>query len=191
MDDERILSDRRKALEDEFFAKENERLRERLQERSELSDVKEELQQVTGIQDEAILDRLAELGVKADTLAAISLVPLVEVAWADGRLQENEKGALLSAARDAGIDQRHPAYELFDNWMIHRPAPQMLDAWVAYVRGLSAHLDAEQRSDLREKLLGRARQVARVAGGFLGLGKRVSAEEEAVLGMLERAFDAE
>jgi hypothetical protein len=191
VNDERILSERRKALEDEFFAKENERLRQKLHEREGLADVKEDLHRVTGIDDDAVLERLAELGVKADTLAAIALVPLVEVAWADGKLQENEKGALLSAAKDAGIDQRHPAYELFANWMIHRPAPQMLDAWTAYVRGLAVHLDTAQRDDLREKLVGRARQIAQVAGGFLGLGNKISPEEEAALGMLERAFDGD
>jgi hypothetical protein len=187
--DERVLDKRRQALEEEFFQRENERLREQLRETEEMLETSRELHRVTGIDDFDVLVRLAQLGVKADTLAAITLVPLVEVAWADGRLQEREKKAILDAARDAGIDQRHPAYELFSNWMIHRPAPKMVDAWTAYIQGLAENLDDAQRDSLRDKLIGRARTIAEAAGGFLGLGNKISPQEEAALGMLERAFE--
>jgi hypothetical protein len=178
-----------KTLEDEFFNRENERLRERLRDKQELQEVKDELREVTGIDDDAILDHLAELGVQVDTLAAIALVPLVEVAWADGKLDGPEKEALLRAAKDTGIDQRHPAYELFANWMIHRPEPRMLDAWSSYIHGLGAQLGPEKRAALKAKLMGRARKVAETAGGFLGLGNKVSPEEEKILGVLGRAFE--
>lgn len=191
MSDPRVLSDRRQALEDEFFRREHERLRQALQHKKEIAQVKDELKAVTGIDDDAILDRLAELGVEVDTLAAIALVPLVEVAWADGKLEGPEKEALLAAARELGIDPRHPAYELFSQWMIHRPPARMLDAWTAYVQGLAGHLDEGERAALREKLMGRARAVAKAAGGFLGLGNKISPEEETALGMLENAFEGE
>jgi hypothetical protein len=42
---------------------------------------------------------------------------------------------------------------------------------------------------MRDKLLGRARAVAEAAGGFLGLGKKISPEEETALGMLANAFE--
>ncbi len=183
------LRKRRKAFEEEFFKREQERLREALRHKHEIAHVKEELKAVTGIDDDAILDRLAELGVHADTLAAIALVPLVEVAWADGKLDAPEKEAVLSAARELGIDPRHPAYELFSGWMVHRPQARMLDAWTAYVQGLASQLDEAERAALRDKLMGRARAVAEAAGGFLGLGNKVSPEEEAALGMLENAFE--
>jgi hypothetical protein len=41
---------------------------------------------------------------------------------------------------------------------------------------------------LKQDLLGRARGVAEAAGGFLGLGKRISSAEQAVLTELEQAF---
>ena len=183
------LADRRKALEDQFFRKEGERLREKLRARKDQEEAKAELRRVSGIDDDAILDHLAGLGVRADTLAALSLVPLVEVAWADGKLEAREKEALLEAARDAGIDPRHPAYELLANWMVHRPEPRMLDAWSAFVRGLGESLDEAERRELKAKLLGRARRVAEAAGGILGLGNKVSPEEEKMLGVLAKVFE--
>jgi len=183
------LADRRKALEDEFFRKENERLRDRLRARKEQDEAKAELRRVSGIEDDAILDRLAGLGIRADTLAAVSIVPLVEVAWADGRLEAREKEALLEAAKDVGIDPRHPAYELFANWLVHRPEPRMLDAWSAFVRGLGEALGEAERGELERRILGRARRVAEAAGGILGLGNKISPEEEKMLGVLAKAFE--
>ena len=53
---------------------------------------------------------------------------------------------------------------------------------------LSAHLDQSSRGALKNELLGRARTVAEAAGGFLGLGNKISAEEARVLDELAAAF---
>ena len=58
---EEILGERKKALENEFFAKENQRLLERLRKEREKLAVKEALAQASNIQDEVLLDRLVEL----------------------------------------------------------------------------------------------------------------------------------
>jgi tellurite resistance protein len=189
VDDQKGFKERGRALEEEFFQREHERLREKLCEKQEREEIRAELQAVSGIDDEALLDALADLGLQADTLAALSLVPLVEVAWADGKLEPNERKALLDAAKDAGIDQRHPCYELFDGWMAQRPSGRMLEVWAGYVGALAHSLDAARYAQLRERILGRARAVAVSAGGFLGL-KKISPEEEKILGILDRAFEA-
>ena len=41
---------------------------------------------------------------------------------------------------------------------------------------------------LRDEVLGRARAVAQATGGFLGMGSKISVEEEVVLGQLAKAF---
>jgi hypothetical protein len=64
----------------------------------------------------------------------------------------------------------------------------LLAAWKAYVAGLSRTLDVHAKQALKQDLLGRARVVAEAAGGFLGLGKRISSAEQAVLTELEQAF---
>ncbi len=187
---EKVLGDRRKALEEEFFQKENERLRTELREKQEREGARAALSEVSRIHDFATLDRLIELGVNADTFAALSLVPLVEVAWANGHVEPKEREALERAARDLGIDQRHPAFGLFDHWLVHRPDGAMLEAWTTYVEALCEDLTAAQIAGLKDDLLDRARGVAEAAGGFLGLGSRISAEEEKMLGILAHAFEA-
>jgi hypothetical protein len=46
----------------------------------------------------------------------------------------------------------------------------------------------QAKQALKQDLLGRARVVAEAAGGFLGLGTRISSAEQAVLTELEQAF---
>ena len=177
-----FLDDRRKALEEAFFAKQNAELLRRLRE----PEGQKDLATAVGIQDKAALDRLAGHGIQGNALAAVSLAPLVLVAWADGSLEEPERQAVLSAAAEAGIPAGGPAHALLTQWLAQHPPQDLLASWTDYVRALAP----EARAALRKDVLGRARRVAEAAGGFLGLTSKVSAAEEAMLKRLEGAFAA-
>ncbi len=187
---EEFLGDRRKALEDQFFQKENERKTKELRERLAQQQAKDQLTDSTGIKNAEILDKLTGLGITAETLAALALVPLVEVAWADGNVAGGERRAILEAAAEEGLKEGHPAFDLLGDWLENRPPAPMLEAWTAYIHGLCDHLDEAERGALRTHLLGQARIVAKAAGGILGIGMKISAKEEAMLNILEHAFDA-
>src|SRR5690242_3342880 len=81
-----ILRDRERALEDEFFRREDQRLLEHLGALRVAASTREALAKASGITDPVLLDMLVAHGIKAETVAALSFVPLLEVAWADGRL---------------------------------------------------------------------------------------------------------
>ncbi len=183
MSDE-ILGDRRKALEEQFFHKQDAELIERLRAQREGAERREALAAVSGIEDPATLDRLVDSGISPDTLAALRLVPLVATAWADGKIDAGERKAVLRAAASCGIAPGTSAHTLLDGWLGRRPAPELVSTWVGYVQALP---DAV-RSSLREELLDQARRVARATGGFLGLGSKISPDEKRVLSELERAF---
>lgn len=182
--------DRRNKLEEAFFAKENERLRQRLREADEAKSRKEALAAASGITDDAVLERLAALSLGGGTLAALSLVPLVVVAWADGDIDDEERHALLSGAAEVGVGTEDVSRQLLDRWLKEPPPRELLAAWTDYIRATSATLGDEAKRALKAELLGRARRVAEAAGGFLGLGRKVSAAEEATLERLEEAFSS-
>jgi hypothetical protein len=77
---------------------------------------------------------------------------------------------------------------LFEQWLAEPPPPVLLAAWKDYISAFSSTLSQEARRTLKRELLGRARAVAEAAGGFLGLGRKISPAEERVLKQLEGAF---
>lgn len=182
------LGKRREALEEEFFRKENARLAADLRLRRLTEESKSQMRAISGIEDEAVLDKLVDLGIGAETLAAMTLVPLVEVAWADAKMDAKEREAILKGAEAAGVERGTPAFALLEDWLVNRPPPRLLAAWRDYIGALCEEMLPENRKELKREVLARAKAVAEAAGGFLGMGSKMSAEEKQVYAILETAF---
>ncbi len=183
-----ILRDRGKSLEDEFFRREDKRLIAKLSDLKAAEANREALAKASGITTPEILDTLLRLGIRAETLAALSIVPLVEVAWADGTLDPKERRTVLDRARDSGVAPGSTAQALLEAWLERRPDPKLLDAWTHMVRGISDQLGAADAARLKTGLLDQARAVAGASGGVLGMGAKVSGAEATMLAQLEAAF---
>lgn len=181
------LEERGKALEDQFYEKENQQKLAALKEKLDSQRSKDDLRKASGMTDEAVLDKLVGLGLKSNTIAALSLVPLIQVAWADGAIQDNERTAILQGAHGKGLEQGTDGYDLLQSWLKTRPSPDLFDAWEAYIKTLTAQLNEEQNRLLKNQIVGFAKMVATAAGGILGFGK-VSSEEERELKRIEGAF---
>ena len=183
------ISALRRELEDKFFLERDMELLEALRKETASKEGKQALSDTSGIVDEDLLCHLVESQVSHETVAALSLVPLIAVAWADGSIDFNERKAVLSAAEQSGIDKEHAAYQLLECWLKNRPPDKLLAIWKEYVATLCQKLDMPSKTVLKEGLLGRSQTVAEAAGGILGFGNKVSESEKAVLDELERAFD--
>jgi hypothetical protein len=182
-----FLKERRESLEEEFFHKLQSDQIASLREELERKQNRDELRAACGIADETVLDQLVGLGMSGITIAALSMVPLVWVAWADGAVQEAERQAVLKAAHDRGIDEGGAAHRILAGWLERRPKQVLFDAWSSYTRALADTLVPAQRSQLRDQIVGLARQVAESAGGFLGIHK-ISHKEEDALADIGKAF---
>jgi hypothetical protein len=187
VDDQKILGERGRALEEEFFRKEDQRLTAKLRELKAKEASREELSRISGIKNTAILDRLVELGIHAETLVALSIVPLAEVAWADGAIDAKEEQAILDRAAKSGVTPGSSNHDLLKSWLERRPEPRLLTAWIHMVQGINENLTAEQVEALRAGLVERVQAVARASGGVLGVSKVSSAEAE-MIRQLESAF---
>lgn len=177
-----------KALEDSFFAKENERLLKKLRETHEEMERRDAMREALNLDDDEIINALIALDVKPETVAALSVVPLVEVAWADGKIQYEELQAILKAAEERGIKAGTPGYYLLEGWLKQKPGPELLDTWKRYAGRLQEQLGPGARDELRFRLIDRARKVAESAGGIMGM-LTISKAELAVLEELEHALE--
>jgi hypothetical protein len=150
---------------------------------------KEGISRVSGITQADVLDRLVALKLNAETLAAFTLYPMVDVAWADGAVDPKEAKAVLDAAHQSGTKQGSDAHKLLEGWLQEPPPPAVREAWVKYVQALIATLSEGDTALLKREVLGRARTVAEAAGGIMGIGAKVSKTEAAALKRLEDAFE--
>ena len=182
------LKERGRALENEFFDKENRHVLERLRAAHEHDEQLTALASACGLDDATLLEHLIENGVRAENIAALSLVPLVLVAWADREVAWNERKVILQAAADHAIEPGSAPYELLERWLSERPKRTLALAWGEYVKLLSGRLGAEEREGFAESIMRRAREVSEAAGGILGIGPATSAEERAVLDRLAQSF---
>ncbi len=176
-------------LEEAFFKERDQHLLAKL--RSELTRFEQRRQvgHVTGIVEEHVLDSLVKAGVRPETLAAVGLIPLIEVAWCDGDVAQEEREAVLNAAVAHGIHPDSAAYGLLNRWLSERPDPRIIDAWKEYVHELARVTPKETIAAMKKNMLDWTHRVAAAAGGFLGLST-VSKHERAKIEELGKAWDA-
>jgi|RhiMetdeSRZDD1v2_1073273.scaffolds.fasta_scaffold745001_2 hypothetical protein len=174
------IGQKARSLEDEFFRNEDQRAIQRLRELREREVSREGLSKASGIKNVAILDKLLDLGVRNETVAALAVVPLAEVAWADGSMDAKEERAILKRAEEAGVLPGSPVHDLLKSWLERRPEPKLLAAWTHMVEGICEHLTPEQVDGLRTGLVERAQTIAMASGGLLGMGGVSRAEQEMI-----------
>ena len=150
-------------------------------------DDRSSLKAASGIEDEAVLQGLVDQGITPESLTAVSLIPLVAVAWADREMADGEKKAILQAANDAGVTSDSTAYSVIEGWLESRPDSELLEAWKSYVASIKDKLDPSATGQLKHSVITRSKEVARAAGGYLGISK-ISSAEQAVIDELEAAF---
>jgi tellurite resistance protein len=171
------------ALENEFFRKVDQELMERLQKQGDI----ESLRECLGIRDDKVAASLLAAGVTVRTATALRLVPLVAVAWADGRIEASEREVILSAAEKHGITPQSPGGQLLRGWLDQKPSLEMMDTWVAYAGRLAEKLTPQESAHLRQVIVEEMQQVAEASGGFLGFAA-VSSGESNIIKRIEAAL---
>ncbi|MCA9216335.1 MAG: hypothetical protein KDB27_24875 [Planctomycetales bacterium] len=181
------LRERGRNLEEAFFAQKNKELLHAFHEKLEADEKRAAITAATGICDEKTLDELLAIGVDAQSLAAVTIIPLIRVAWADRNIGPKERDAIMAAAKDACISEGDAAYDLLKNWLDDRPHDNLFNAWVDYVSVLKETVDASIFSALASQVTKNSTAVAKAAGGLLGIGA-ISAVEQKVLDEIAQAL---
>ncbi len=175
-------------LESLFFFKNDQVLIAKLRELEKMKHSKENLAKVSGITDDRILQKLVDVGITPQTLAPLAAIPLIEVAWADGNVDNNERTHIHSALLKMGLKPGGLEHDLIERWLEQKPSPELLSAWVHYVEGICKEMNAEERKAFQTDLMGQAEGIAASSGGMWGLGRKISRKEQEMLDKLRAAF---
>jgi hypothetical protein len=184
-----VLQRRGQALEEAFFAKRDRELIASMWERVVRDDLQAAMRESGGPVDDATLDYLVQHGIGPKTLAALKLVPLVVVCWANGVVEPEERELVMQSAAKNGLQPGMPGYDLLRTWLEDRPDPELFESWKGYVQGIASKADPATKTALKQEILETSRAVAEAAGKIFGYFLGTSAEEKAVLREIEQAFD--
>jgi hypothetical protein len=187
-----IFKDREKGLEEEFFRKSDAKLLEKMRETAKLQEIAGALAEILKVQNPELLSRTIALGINRDTAPAFLLAPLVQVAWAEGKVTEPERKAILRFARSRGIEDGTPAQAQLLAWLQTRLPQAVFDTAIEVIKEGLAAFPTNEREERITKIVQACREVSEASGGglakALGVGSGVSSEEKSVLDAVTAAL---
>lgn len=176
-----LWGDLRRVREDQYFQQqEQQRLAEMRRQAAREAELRR-LAEAFGIRDAEVVHQLAEAGFDSDTFRALYLVPLIQVAWSDGAVSRLESERILEIARLHGIAADSAAHARLAAWLRERPSDHFFQVCVRGIRAMLGHRPRAEARALRRDLAWYCDRIASASGGFLGLGPRISREEESLL----------
>ena len=178
---------RRTALEGLFFRERDQKILAKVRAEYRRRAIREALRNATGAPD-GIVDRILSLGVDTQSFPAFLFAPLIALAWADGRVDERERRAILDEIEAAGLSRRSAAHRVLEGWLTSQPPPGLMETWEDYIRALCRPLRLRERAWLASAIRWRAHAVASASGGILGPRFRESKDKIEILERMDRAF---
>lgn len=185
-----LWDERRRSYESEYFQRRERELVAKMRERAALEAEEQEMGELLGVSEDEILSALHDLGYTRETVTLLHLVPLLQVAWVDGSVSAEERAGILEAARARGVEESSPANRQLVSWLESRPPEGFFEDNLRLIGHLLEVETPEQQARSRESLLAYANAIARASGGILGLGSKVSADEQAVLERIARTIES-
>jgi hypothetical protein len=164
-----------------FHEKEQELIQKMRRRRRAADEDLEEMSYATGIVDQEVLETLQELGYSAETVRLMPIIPLVQVAWAEGGVTGKERESILEIADARGITPETEAYEQLIAWLEQEPPQEFYDKTLRALRYVLESLPDDLRAEGRQSLIEYCTQIAEVSGGILGFGNKISDEERLLI----------
>ena len=120
-----------------------------------------------------------------EKLAALTLAPLVEIAWADGHISPGERQAVLEAAKAIGLDQNSEfCRTTLRRWLYAAPPTEALERWRRLLAPTFMTAESRTAGKAERRLLEKARNVAKadersfIEGGRLDADAGITPDEE-------------
>ena len=174
------ITDDIRRREEDYFRRKDRELLERMRQQAADAATRKSIENATGIHDPEQIEELQALGFSPDTLSLLPLVPVLQVAWAEGGVSTAERTMIISLARSRDIAAGTAADAQLQAWLDEKPSEA---AFRKASRLIGAMLDQPAGAEMQvsaDDLIKYCEQIAHASGGLFGIGK-VSAEEKAAL----------
>lgn len=186
------LAERGRALEDEYFRKRDRELIEKMRQAAATDQARAELGQKTGVHDPAVLDELQNLGFTPETVILLPLVPLFEIAWAEGGITQAERDLIVKLARHRGVTEHSVADRQMTEWLTTRPSPAVFARAGRLTAALLESGSDQVTSGLTaDDVVAYCEKIAAASGGIFGLRLgSISPDEKSLLSRIASELNA-
>lgn len=178
------LHERGRALEEEYFRRKDQELIAKLRERAASEAEQRALGASTGVADPEVLHELQALGFTPDTVVMLPLIPVLQVAWAEGGVTPVERMLIEKLATTRGITPGSPADAQLMDWLANKPSEEVFSGASRLIRALLASGSDVVANLTADDLVDYCEKVASASGGIFGLIGRISPEEKVLLGSI-------
>lgn len=183
-----LFKDRGHANEAAYFRQQDAKLIETLRERAPLDQIAAALGEKLQVEHPELLERVRKLGLTVDTAPALFLTPLIQVAWVDGSVSNQEVEAVLRLAEARGVELDSAIQGQLASWLQERPSDELFDVGLEVIKYGFAVLPEDERDDRIKRVVEACHEVASASGGglakVLGLGSSVSGIEASMLDLI-------
>jgi len=166
------LESRRKAQEEEYFRRQNAEAAARLKARRDLEGA--------GVKDPGLVKLLLQSGFDSDRVRALFLQPLIEMAWADGRVKDEERAKILKFVEDRGISEGSKAFATILTWLDGGSEEESFLQAKTLLEPIVTELK-KSGHDESDWIVQSAEQIAAVTNSLFGFGETVSKDEKRLL----------
>jgi hypothetical protein len=180
MPDNDAVGTRGRTPEDEYFWRRDRELVEKMRRAAAAESARRDMSAKTGLDDPEMLDDLHALGFTPDTLSLLPLVPMIEIAWAEGGVTHAERVLLIQLARDRGVMEGSAADRQLADWLTNSPDAQVFARATRLIRAMLAAPAQEHGALSADDIVNYCERIATASGGMLGI-KRISTDERALL----------
>ena len=139
--------------------------------------------ETTGLSDEEVLPRVRNLGLTPEQVILAHLAPLVQIAWADGRVSDRERTLLINVCRALGGAEGGSSSQQLNEWLDKRPSEAVFKTSLQILKSVIQVLPPENRRQSRIDILSLCVSVSEASGGIAGYlgGQHTSHEEQKLI----------
>lgn len=171
-------SGRNRTNEEVYFQKRDRELIEQMRQRAKAQQELRELGEKVGVTDPELSRELAEMGFTPETVKLLPLIPILEMAWAEGEVTTAERKMVVDVARGRGIEAGGTADLQLADWLDRRPEDSVFRR---AGRLINALFESGGRFHITpDDIIKYCEAIADVSGGLFGI-RRVSSDERATL----------
>ena len=167
--------------EEEYFQREDIEKKAKLRRERQLKALRQEeranIAEKLNTSEEVAAEAM-ELGFDAETARVLPLVPLIQVAWADGKVTRAQADKVKTKAKSFGVEPDTPAYRFLNLLLDEQPTELFFRRVNKVIRSI---VDDDPGGDIDSNVLDWSKAVAESSGGFFRLTNPISKREQSVL----------